>query len=302
MCLRGTQKTSQLGELLGGESQHDKAKRLRQQDHLSKIYNQHEAEKDNVRMNVVDWNKTMKDVREKNIREKNDLQKSLQDYKTNEMEKYRDILNEQINIKNAEKNKRYRMGNEIKGMNYDDLQGYKGWDAGLHNNSLPGSKVDTNVASAVLNKFSNMNDIGVNPNDEYLYKSTPIIHNNKDGNKSLETSQKLFENLSNATGKDNFDNNVNKGSYNDALNKAKERKSHNADFYNNLAKEMHNDNTIHHKLYAQNVFLSNKELNDPAKMKFFQGPPPSYNVFKKKRNFGNDSSNIMGCMKNDTHI
>jgi len=32
------------------------------------------------------------------------------------------------------------MGNNIKGMNYEDLQGYKEWDASLHNSTLPGSK------------------------------------------------------------------------------------------------------------------------------------------------------------------
>jgi hypothetical protein len=138
---------------------------------MEKEYNQYVPDQENIRMNHVS---------DKNGGPgKNGVQMSADNHGHSGGDRYREILQEQIKIKERKNDGRWRMDRNIKGMNYDDLQGYKEYDAVKYNSSLPYSHVDSNVANAVINKFKNMNDIGVGHDEEYLYDSVPIFQNEK---------------------------------------------------------------------------------------------------------------------------
>ena len=66
------------------------------QDQLERLYNQNVNQKDSVRMGVMDWNKSMEDVRDRDLREKNTLQKSQDHIGYDQQQKYKDILSEQV--------------------------------------------------------------------------------------------------------------------------------------------------------------------------------------------------------------
>jgi hypothetical protein len=141
---------------------------------MEKEYNQYVPDQENVRMNHVSDKNGGPGHGVNGVHMSADVQGHSGG------DRYREILQEQIKIKERKNDGRWRMDRNIKGMNYDDLQGYKEWDAVKYNSSLPHSHVDSNVANAVINKFKNMNDIGVSHEEEYLYNdSVPMFQSGK---------------------------------------------------------------------------------------------------------------------------
>jgi len=218
----------------------DKLRKMKQQDQLERMYNQNvNVAKDSVRMGSMDYNKSVQDLRNEGPRGRNVLQQSMDCDRNDKQQYYKDILSEQIDIKKRENFQRYRMTDNNKLMNYQDLQSWKGYEPNLHNSSLPGSKIDNNVASAVLNKFSNMNDIGINPNDEWLYADTkPGIP--KEDAKNLESSLNITGNYNMTIAKDQTKDKQHYSPMSNEVNKE-------AEFINKMSRELHNDPTYNHK-------------------------------------------------------
>lgn len=218
----------------------DRLAKMRQQDQLQKMYNQQlNVAKDSVRMGAMDWNKSMQEVREPALRAQNLLQSSMDNIRHEKEDKYRDILSQQVDLKQRQAMQRYRMTDNNKLMNYEDLQAWKEYEPNLHNSSLPGSRIDNNVASAVLNKFSSMNDIGINPSDEYLYADTKPGIPREDA-KNLEESLNITGNNQMTLAQDQTKDKSRYSPMAESVNKE-------AEFINKMSRELHNDSNMNHK-------------------------------------------------------